>query len=87
LAERLQLEVDDLLPMVNAAVLLRAAQVYRGDIYLIALGQGFSTTSILRSKDLFRQQVLSHVPVLGSLAQTLREKRDGSMRADFFLYL
>jgi NitT/TauT family transport system ATP-binding protein len=31
--------------------------------------------------------VLSHVPVLGSLAQTLREKRDGSMRADFFLDL
>ena len=44
LAQRLQLEVDDLLPLLDAAVLL-----------------GFATTTILRSKDLFRQQALGRV--------------------------
>lgn len=87
LAERLKLEVDDLLPIVDAAALLEFARVTQGDIYLTPLGQDFATTTILRSKDLFRQQILDHVPVLGSIVQTLREKRDGSMRADFFLDL
>ena len=85
LAERLQLEVDDLLPIVDAAVLLGFATVSQGDVKLTEIGQDFATTTILRSKDLFRQQALAHVAVLNSIVQTLREKRSGSMRADFFL--
>ncbi|PPS41497.1 nitrate/sulfonate/bicarbonate ABC transporter ATP-binding protein [Chroococcidiopsis sp. TS-821] len=87
LAERLQLAVDDLLPILDAAVLLNFAQVSQGDVQLTEIGRDFATTTILRSKDLFRQQVLKHVPVIGSIVQTLREKRSGSMRADFFLDL
>ena len=85
LAERLQLEVDDLLPIVDGAVLLGFAEVAQGDIRLTEIGQDFATTTILRSKDLFRQQALKHVPVLASMVQTLHEKRTGAMRADFFL--
>ncbi|MGI0487803.1 nitrate/sulfonate/bicarbonate ABC transporter ATP-binding protein [Pantanalinema rosaneae CENA516] len=87
LAERLQLAVDDLLPILDAAVLLGFAEVSQGDVRLTKIGQDFATTTILRSKDLFRQQTLTHVPVLNSIIQTLREKRSGSMRADFFLDL
>ncbi|MGI0491898.1 nitrate/sulfonate/bicarbonate ABC transporter ATP-binding protein [Alkalinema pantanalense CENA528] len=87
LAERLQLAVDDLLPILDAAVLLGFAKVSEGDVRLTEIGQDFATTTILRSKDLFRQQALTHVPVLNSIVQTLREKRSGSMRADFFLDL
>ncbi|OKH21964.1 nitrate/sulfonate/bicarbonate ABC transporter ATP-binding protein [Chroogloeocystis siderophila] len=87
LAERLQLAVDDLLPILDAAVLLNFAKVAQGDVKLTEIGQDFATTTILRSKDLFRQQVLKHVPVIGSIVQTLREKRSGFMRADFFLDL
>jgi len=87
LAERLQLAVDDLLPILDAAVLLGFAEVSQGDVRLTEVGQDFATTTILRSKDLFRQQALTHVPVLNSIVQTLREKRSGSMRADFFLDL
>ncbi|UZQ55987.1 nitrate/sulfonate/bicarbonate ABC transporter ATP-binding protein [Trichothermofontia sichuanensis B231] len=87
LAERLQLAVDDLLPILDAAVLLGFAAVSQGDVCLTDIGQDFATTTILRSKDLFRKQVLTHVPVIRSIVQTLREKRSGSMRADFFLDL
>ncbi len=85
LADRLQLEVDDLLPILDAAVLLGFATVSQGDVQLTEIGQDFATTTILRSKDLFRQQALAHVAVLSSIVQTLWEKRSGSMRADFFL--
>ena len=87
LAESLKLAVDDLLPILDAAVLLGFATVSAGDIYLTAIGQDFATTTILRSKELFQQQVLKQVPVLVSMIQTLQEKRSGSMRKDFFLDL
>ncbi|NJK36088.1 MAG: nitrate/sulfonate/bicarbonate ABC transporter ATP-binding protein [Oscillatoriales cyanobacterium SM2_2_1] len=87
LAERLQLAVDDLLPILDASVLLGFAEVSQGDVRLTAVGQDFATTTILRSKDLFRQQILQHVPVINSIVQTLREKRSRSMRADFFFDL
>ena len=85
LAERLQLEVDDLLPLLDAAVLLGFAEVADGDVHLSPIGSDFATTTILRSKDLFRQQVLQRIPVLSSIVHTLQEKADGSMKSDFFL--
>ncbi len=87
LAESLQLAVDDLLPIVDAAVLLGFSKIAHGDIKLTEAGEDFATTTILRSKDLFRQQALKHVPVLASMVQTLQDKRSGSIRGDFFLDL
>lgn len=87
LAERIQLAVDDLLPILDGAVLLGFAKVTQGDVQLTDIGRDFATTTILRSKDLFRQQVLQNVPMLASMVQTLRERRIGSMRADFFMDL
>jgi len=66
--------------------LLGFAEVTQGDVQLTEIGRD-ATTTILRSKDLFRQQVLQYVPMLVSMVQTLREKRNRSMRADFFLDL
>jgi NitT/TauT family transport system ATP-binding protein len=85
LAQRLQLEVDDLLPLLDAAVLLGFAEVADGDVRLTAIGRDFATTTILRSKDLFRQQALGRVPVLSSIVHTLQEKENRAMRSDFFL--
>ena len=85
LAEHLQLEVDDLLPLLDAAVLLGFAEVADGVVRLSPIGSDFATTTILRSKDLFRQQALQRIPVLSSIVQTLQEKANGSMKSDFFL--
>ncbi|MBW4631768.1 MAG: nitrate/sulfonate/bicarbonate ABC transporter ATP-binding protein [Iphinoe sp. HA4291-MV1] len=87
LAERIQLQVDDLLPILDGAVLLGFAEVESGDVLLTEIGRDFATTTILRSKDLFQQQVLVHAPMVASILQTLREKQNKSMRADFFLDL
>lgn len=85
LAERLQLEVDDLLPLLDAAKLLGFADVADGDVRLTPVGRHFATTTILRSKDLFRQQALERVPVISSILNTLQHKGDGTLRSDFFL--
>ncbi|MGH8063679.1 MAG: nitrate/sulfonate/bicarbonate ABC transporter ATP-binding protein [Candidatus Entotheonellia bacterium] len=87
LAERLRLQVNDLLPILDAAVLLGFATVARGDVTVTASGRVFAEADILRSKDLFRQAVLAHVLLVASMYQTLREKRDGTMGVDFFLDL
>ncbi len=87
LAERLRLTVDDLSPLLRAADLLDFATITQGDVSLTEVGRDFATTTILRSKDLFRQQVLTHMPLLASMEETLRQKQNGSMRSDFFLDL
>jgi NitT/TauT family transport system ATP-binding protein len=85
LATRLLLEIDELLPIVDASVLLGFAEVAEGDITLTDEGRRFATTDILTSKDMFRQQVVAHVPLVRAIRETLRTKQDGTMRADFFL--
>jgi len=87
LAERLRLTVDDLLPILDAAVLLGFAHIAAGDVDVTDVGHDFATADILHSKDLFHEQVLAHAPMVASMYQALRETKSGSLRADFFLDL
>jgi NitT/TauT family transport system ATP-binding protein len=86
-AERLALPVDDFLAILEAAVLLGFAELSEGRVYVTPIGRDYATTTILRAKDLFRQQALEHVPILAAITQTLKEKENRMMRADFFLDL
>lgn len=83
LAARLRLDVDDLLPIVDATVLLGFALVEHGDIKLTDAGREFARASILESKLLFRRQVLERAPLVATIYQTLRESK--TMLADFLL--
>jgi NitT/TauT family transport system ATP-binding protein len=47
LAERIQLEVDDLLPILDGAVLLGFAEIAQGDVNLTEIGHNFATTTIV----------------------------------------
>ncbi len=85
LARRLHLGVDDLLPIIDAAVLLGFAKVEAGDITLTDVGYAFADADILTSKEIFRQQVLQNVPLVATIYHTLQEKGNHAMRADFFL--
>lgn len=85
LAERLLLDVDDLLTIVDAAVLLGFATVEKGDVTVTESGKRFAETDILESKEIFREQVIAHVPFATIIHQTLQEKANQKMRADFFI--
>ena len=85
LAERLRLEVDDLLPIVDAAVMLGLAEVAHGDVMVTPTGTEFAQASQVRSKEIFREQVLARVPLIQTIMQALREKNNGKVKAGLFL--
>jgi NitT/TauT family transport system ATP-binding protein len=85
LAERLRLDVDDLLTIVDAAALLGFATVERGDVSVTEAGRQFAESDILTSKEIFRQQVVANVPLAVTIYQTLTEKSNRRMKADFFI--
>jgi NitT/TauT family transport system ATP-binding protein len=87
IAQRLALPIDDLVPILDAAVLLHFAEVADGLVNLTDAGREFATTTILKAKELFRREVLRHVPIVATITNTLQQKENGKMGADFFLDL
>lgn len=85
LADELRLGTNDLLPIVDAAALFGFAQVKEGDVILTQEGSDFAQADIQQSKEIFRQQLLEHVPLAITIYNTLLEKENHMMRADFFL--
>ena len=85
LAHRLRLEVDDLLPILDAAVLLGFATVIDGDVHVTEIGRIFAEADIQESKAIFRRQTLAHAPLVALIERTLKETSNGMMRSDFFL--
>jgi NitT/TauT family transport system ATP-binding protein len=83
-AEELLMEVDDLLPIVDAATLLGFAVAYHGDIKLTPAGKSFADADIATRQALFREAVLTHVTLLQQVRRTLESKADGSMALEFF---
>jgi NitT/TauT family transport system ATP-binding protein len=83
-AEELLMEVDDLLPIVDAATLLGFAVAYHGDIKLTPAGKAFADADIATRQALFRQAVLAHVTLLQQVRRTLETKADGTMPLEFF---
>jgi NitT/TauT family transport system ATP-binding protein len=83
-AENLRLEVDDLLPIIDAARLLGFAETREGDIKITPRGRAFAEADIQGRKELFRQAVLSHATFLQTIDSALHQKSDHSMPLEFF---
>jgi NitT/TauT family transport system ATP-binding protein len=84
LSHQLLLEADNLLPIVDACVHLGFATVELGDAQITELGREFAAGGIQRRKQLFREAVLAHVPLLQQMASALQAKADGTMPGEFF---
>jgi NitT/TauT family transport system ATP-binding protein len=84
ISHQLMLESDDLLPIVDACVLLGFARVEQGDAEITELGRELAAGNIQRRKEIFREALLAHVPVLQQMASALQAKKDGTMLLDFF---
>jgi NitT/TauT family transport system ATP-binding protein len=84
LAGDLRLSVNDLLVIVDAAVMLGFAQLAEGEISLTEVGAAFANADILTSKEIFRQQVLERIPLIQIIVQTLSARKSGAMRSAFF---
>ena len=84
LAEDLVMEVDDLLPIVEAAVLLGLATLQEGDVAISPEGHAFVEADILQRKVLFRDAALKRVALLSQMDSILTKKSDHSIAIDFF---
>jgi len=72
LGRYLQLELDDLLPLVEATDLLDLADTEEGDLVLTEEGKRFAEAGVLEEKQIFREQALAHVSILRHIVQALQ---------------
>ncbi|MFI9271708.1 nitrate/sulfonate/bicarbonate ABC transporter ATP-binding protein [Kitasatospora sp. NPDC052896] len=85
LADELNFEVDDLLPLVDAAVLLGLAATDGPRIRLTAAGREFAAADILTSKQLFARHAATRAPLVRAIVQALSSTDDQRLREGFFL--
>ena len=74
LAERLQLEFDDLLPLGETLQLLGFAEFEEGDIRLTEKGRAFVDAETDARKELFGQALRTHVRLAATIRQVLDER-------------
>ena len=84
LAEELLMQVDDLFPIVDGAVMLGFAESRQGDVRITATGKEFAEADIPERKRLFRDAVLSHAMLLKQIRNALERKSDGALPLEFF---
>jgi len=84
LAHELHLELDDLLPLVEAADLLGFAHVQEGDLTLAPLGQTFADASILARKEIVAGRILRQ-PTIRWIYETLQTDDNRRVAEDYFL--
>jgi len=84
LADVLSMDAEDLLPIVEASVMLGFATLKEGDAEITPEGVHFSEADILGRKILFRQAALKHVAILQQIDSVLHAKSDHSISQEFF---
>jgi len=84
LSEELVMDVEDLLPILEACVLLGFALLKEGDVEITPQGIAFADADIQQRKILFRQAALEHVTILKQIDSVLKRKSDHSIPDEFF---
>src|SRR5579859_852681 len=84
LAEQLLMDIEDLLPIIEAAALLGFAKLEQGDVELTPEGRSFAEADIATRKRLFRAAVLKNVLLFQQIESTLRAKADHTIPLELF---
>ena len=85
LADELAFEIDDLLPIMEAAQILDFLKIGEGDVVITPEGREFAESEILMQKELFRKAALEHVLLLRQITRALNNKSDHTVPEEFFL--
>ncbi|HZU68716.1 MAG TPA: nitrate/sulfonate/bicarbonate ABC transporter ATP-binding protein [Ktedonobacteraceae bacterium] len=85
LGRHLHLELDDLLPLVEAADVLDLAETQEGDLVLTKPGIHFAEAGVLEEKQVFREQALAHVSILRQIVHDLESAPGHTLPEEFFL--
>jgi len=87
LAEETELSDDELFPTYEALSLLGLAHVETGDITITALGLRYAQADHTARKEIFGQQLLSHVPLAKRIREQLEQEPTGAAPEKPFLDL
>ena len=87
LTDELSFEIDDLLPLVDAAVLLGLARVHSAQLEITDAGREFARADIDTSKKLFGELIAERAPLIKAILRALNATEDGTLREGFFLDL
>ncbi len=74
LAAKLQMEIDDLFPILETLQLLRFAEVAEGDVRLTEAGMRFARADLDEGKRLFAQHLIAYVPLAAHIKRVLDER-------------
>ncbi len=80
----LHLELDDLLPVVEASEVLGFARVEAGDIVLTPIGEAFADAGIAARKEIVASRILRH-PTIRWIYETLQQDDDQRIAETYFL--
>ncbi|NMO02054.1 nitrate/sulfonate/bicarbonate ABC transporter ATP-binding protein [Gordonia sp. TBRC 11910] len=84
LAAELNFEIDDMLPLVDAAAMLGFVSVDDNDISLTDIGEQFVTASIVEAKQVFARQAGDRAPLVRTIVRALTSSANRSLRLGFF---
>ena len=87
IGRHLHLEVDDLLPLVQAADLLDLADAEEGDLVLTPQGKRFAEAGVLEEKQIFRDQALEQISILRQIVHALETAPGHTLPEEYFLSL
>jgi NitT/TauT family transport system ATP-binding protein len=85
LGQELLLEVDDILPIVEAAKLIEFLIIQEGDLYLTAIGSQFLAGGIDERKKIVRTQILSNIRLVQQIHRMLQSKRNQRISEELIL--
>jgi NitT/TauT family transport system ATP-binding protein len=85
IADDLSFEVDDLLPLTDAAVLLGLARIEAAHLMITDEGKELAAADILTSKQLFARHAARRAPLVRAITQALAATQDHTLREGFFL--
>ncbi len=84
LGSELVMELDDMLPVVEAGELLGFLVVQEGDLLITPLGEAYASASILSRKEMLAGRVL-RLPLISWIYETLRQDDNNRVAKDYFL--
>jgi NitT/TauT family transport system ATP-binding protein len=82
LGNELHMEVDDLLPLIQAIDMLNLGNIESGDVLLSAAGIQFAEAGVLEEKEVFRQQALDHIQLIRFIVKALKAAPNNRIRWD-----
>lgn len=85
IGQELQLDVDDLLPIVNAAKSIGFIELKEGDVHLKAIAEGFIQGGVDERKQIVRHLLLANVQLVQQIHNLLKAKQNHRLSEELIL--